>query len=82
MLGVTLTTPSMAAVRDERQERLAAVIASFPSEHREALRLRYGEGLPTKEVAQRRGKTDVAIRVLLARLVRRLQDLLEPGETP
>lgn len=82
LLSASLTTPSVAAVRDEREERLAAVLAGFPHEHREALRLRYGEGLPTKEVARRLGKTDVAIRVLLARLVGRLQKLLEPGETP
>jgi RNA polymerase sigma-70 factor (ECF subfamily) len=81
LLSASLTSPSQAAVRDERQQRLAEVLATFPDEHREALRLRYGEGLPTKEVAKRLGKTDVAIRVLLARLVGRLQKLLEPGET-
>lgn len=82
LLSASLTSPSQAAVRDERQDRLAAVLATFPDDHREALRLRYAEGLPSKEVAKRLGKTDVAVRVLLARLVRKLQELLEPGETP
>ena len=65
LLAASLTSPSMAAVRDERQQRLMDVIADFPDEHREALRLRYGEGLPTKEVAAKLGKSDVATRVLV-----------------
>lgn len=81
LLSASLTSPSQAAVRDERQERLHGVLAAFSEEHREALRLRYGEGLSTKEVARRLNKTDVATRVLLTRLVRQLQELLEPGES-
>jgi RNA polymerase sigma-70 factor (ECF subfamily) len=77
LLAASLTSPSMAAVRDERQQRLIDVIAEFPDEHREALRLRYGEGLPTKEVAAKLGKSDVATRVLLSRLVQQLQERLE-----
>jgi RNA polymerase sigma-70 factor (ECF subfamily) len=76
LLAAGLTSPSMAAVRDERQQRLIDVIAEFPDEHREALRLRYGEGLPTKEVAAKLGKSDVATRVLLSRLVQQLQERL------
>jgi RNA polymerase sigma-70 factor (ECF subfamily) len=76
LLTASLTSPSMAVVRDERQRRLMAVIATLPAEHREALRLRYGEGLPTKEVAGRLGKSDVATRVLLSRLVQQLQEQL------
>ena len=76
LLAASLTTPSMAVVRNERQRRLMEVMATFSPEHQEALRLRYGEGLPTKEVAERLGKTDVATRVLLSRLVQQLQDKL------
>lgn len=80
LLAASMTSPSQAAVRDERQERLLAAFAGLPDEHRTALRLRYGEGLPTKEVARLLNKTDVATRVLLTRLVRRLQELLGAGE--
>ncbi len=76
LLAASLTSPSMAAVRDERQQRLMDVIAEFPADHREALRLRYGEGLPTKDVAAKLGKSDVATRVLLSRLVQQLQERL------
>jgi RNA polymerase sigma-70 factor (ECF subfamily) len=80
LLAASMTTPTQAVVRDEREARLRAAIAGFPEEHREALRLRYVEGLPTKGVAARLNKTDVATRVLLTRLIHRLQELLGPGE--
>jgi len=76
LLSASVTTPTQAVVRGERQQRLLAALAGLPEEHRAALRLRYGEGLPTKEVARRLNKTDVATRVLLTRLVQRLQELL------
>jgi RNA polymerase sigma-70 factor (subfamily 1) len=80
LLAVSLTTPSAAVVRDERQRRLQEALVALPEEHREALRLRYAEGLSTKEVAGRLKKSDVATRVLLSRLVQKLQELLGPGE--
>ena len=80
LLAASLTTPSAAVVRDERQRRLQEVLVALPEEHREALRLRYAEGLSTKEVAGRLNKSDVATRVLLSRLVQKLQELLGPGE--
>jgi RNA polymerase sigma-70 factor, ECF subfamily len=76
LLAASMTSPSMAVVRDERQRRLMDVVATFPDDHREALRLRYGEGLATKDVAQKLGKSDVATRVLLSRLVQQLQEKL------
>ena len=44
-----------------------AGLAELPEEQREALRLRYLEGLPSKEIAARLGKTDGAVRVMLTR---------------
>jgi len=82
LLAASLTTPTQAVVRNERQSRMHEVVAGFPEDQREALRLRYVEGLPTKEVAKRLGKSDVATRVLLTRLVQKLQELLGPGELP
>jgi RNA polymerase sigma-70 factor (ECF subfamily) len=80
LLAASMTTPSQAVVRNERERRLQDAIAGLPDEHREALRLRYGEGLSTREVAERLSKTDGATRVLLSRLVQRLQELLGPGD--
>jgi RNA polymerase sigma-70 factor (ECF subfamily) len=80
LLAASMTTPTQAVVRNEREQRLLDALATFPEEHREVLRLRYVDGLSTKDIAARVKKTDVAIRVLLSRLIHRLQELLEPGE--
>jgi RNA polymerase sigma-70 factor (ECF subfamily) len=81
LLAASITSPTQAAVRDERQDRLRAAIDTLTDEQREALRLRYVEGLSTRDVADRLNKTDVATRVLLTRLVHRLQELLGAGES-
>lgn len=82
LLAASLTSPTQAVVRNERQSSLQRAVATLPEEHQQALRLRYVEGLPTREVARRLGKTDVATRVLLSRLVQRLQELLGPEAAP
>jgi RNA polymerase sigma-70 factor (ECF subfamily) len=76
----SMTTPSEAFSRNAKVARMQEAIAQLPAEHREALRLRYGENLPSKEVAQRMGKTDAAVRVMLTRSIRKLQELLGVGE--
>jgi DNA-directed RNA polymerase specialized sigma24 family protein len=40
------------------------------------MRMRYVDGLATKEIAERLGKSDVAVRVMLSRTVQKLQQLL------
>jgi RNA polymerase sigma-70 factor (subfamily 1) len=79
LLAVTMTTASQAFSRNERELRLGQALAMLPEEQREALRLRYIEGLPSKRIAQQLGKTDGAIRVMLTRSLARLQTLLEGG---
>jgi RNA polymerase sigma-70 factor, ECF subfamily len=80
LLAASMTTPTQAVVRNERETNLRAAIATLPEDQREVLRMRYVEGLATKDIAKRLMKTDVAIRVMLTRLVQHLQDLLGPGE--
>lgn len=80
LLAASLTSPTQAVVRDERQRRVDNALAAFPPEHQQALRLRYCEGLSTKDVAAQIDKSEVATRVLLSRLIHRLQELLEPAE--
>ena len=67
----------MAAVRGERQQRLEACLARLPEVSRQVLRLRYGEGLPTRAVAERVGKSHAAVRVLLSRTLQELQRQLQ-----
>ena len=76
MLVVTMTTPSAAFSRNQRHMRLEQALAALPEDAREALRLRYVENLPSKQIAERLGKSDGAVRVLLTRSLQRLQSLL------
>jgi RNA polymerase sigma-70 factor (subfamily 1) len=82
LLVISMTTPSMAVIRDERQRKLMEALAALPEESRTALRLRYVENLPSKEIAERLGKTDGAVRVLLTRTLGRLQKLLGDEAAP
>jgi len=77
-LVASFTTPSQAFSRDQREIQLYAALETLPAEARDALRLRYVENLPTKEIADRLGKSDGAVRVLLSRSLARLQGVLEP----
>ncbi|MEX0937193.1 MAG: sigma-70 family RNA polymerase sigma factor [Pirellulales bacterium] len=77
MIVASITSPSQAFSRDQRQMCLEDAIAQLPEQSREALRLRYVEGLPSKEVADRLGKSDGAIRVLLSRSLAQLRVALD-----
>ena len=76
LLVVSMTTPTQAMARDQRHHQLQVALAQLPDEGREALRLRYVDNLPSKEIAVRLGKSDGAVRVLLTRSLRKLQELL------
>lgn len=80
LLVATMTTPSEAFSRNIKMNRMHQAIAQLPEETQTALRMRYVEGLPTKEIAEKLGKTDGAIRVLLSRSVVKLQEMLAAGE--
>ena len=72
-----MTSASAALSRDVRMMRLTQAIEGMSEEQKTAIRLRYAEGLPTKEIADRLGKTDVATRVLLSRSMRQLEKELD-----
>jgi RNA polymerase sigma-70 factor, ECF subfamily len=81
VLAASFTTATQALSRKEREVRLMAALATLPPEQRDALRMRYVEGLPSKEIAGRLGKTDGSVRVMLTRALTRLQQMLT-GEVP
>ncbi|MCE9606577.1 MAG: sigma-70 family RNA polymerase sigma factor [Planctomycetia bacterium] len=76
LLVASITTPSKAFSRDEREIRMWEALGTLPEDQREALRLRYVDGLPTKDIAQKLRKTDGAVRVMLTRSLDKLQQLL------
>ncbi len=76
-LAASITSPSAAFSRDVRVQRMHEAVGGLSDEARTAIHMRYAEGLPTKEIAAKLGKTDVAIRVLLSRSVRVLEQQLD-----
>jgi RNA polymerase sigma-70 factor (ECF subfamily) len=82
LIAGTLTSASQAVARNERHAQLEGAIARLPAESRDVLRWRYVDGLPTKEIADKIGKTDGAVRVMLTRTLHKLQQLLGPEAAP
>ncbi len=82
MLVASMTTATQALSRKGREARLFEALATLPADQREALRLRYIEGLPSKEIASKMGKSDGSVRVMLTRALGRLQQVLGPKEAP
>jgi len=76
LLVNSMTTPSAAFSRNAREHRLLEAMQQLPEDQREALRLRYVENMPSKQIAERLGKTDAATRVMLTRSLKRLESLL------
>jgi len=76
VLVASMTSPSQAFSRGQREFHLLEALESLPQESRDALRLRYVDGLPSKRIAEQLGKSDAATRVLLSRSLRKLQDIL------
>lgn len=81
-LVASMTTASQAFSRDQRHIQLQDALEKLPDEHREALRLRYVVGMPTKQIAEKLGKSDGAVRVMLTRTLNRLQEILGPEAAP
>jgi RNA polymerase sigma-70 factor (ECF subfamily) len=82
MLVASMTTPSKAFSRNARELRLQEALAKLPEDQREALRLRYVESLPSREIAEKIGKSDAAVRVMLTRSIKKLQELLGDEDPP
>jgi len=72
---------SQALSRDAKEYHLRQAIESLPQEQREAIRMRFVEGLATKEIAGRLGKSDVSVRVMLSRTVQKLQEPFGPASS-
>lgn len=76
LLVASMTTASEVFSRNAREERLLEALRKLPEEQQTALRLRYIENLPSKQIASQMGKSDAAVRVMLTRSLKRLNELL------
>lgn len=77
MLVASMTSPSQAFSRDQKEFRLLQAIQTLPQENQDALRMRYVENLPSKEIARKLNKSDVSVRVMLSRSLNKLREILE-----
>lgn len=71
-----LATPSRIAIAREQQQRLEAAFAHLTEPQREVLTLARIVGLPHAVIAQRLGKSEVAVRQLLVRAMAALGEAL------
>lgn len=72
------STPSEHAVERERAARLFQALERLPGEYAQVIRLRHFDGLSHRDVAQRMGRAEEAVRQLWVRALRRWRQ--EAGE--
>lgn len=76
LLVVSMTPASQAFSKNQKEFQLMQAMEALTAEQREAVRLRFVDGWATKDIAEKLGKTDGAIRELLSRTVSQLQTLV------
>ena len=76
MAPAKITSPSQKLVRIEEQENMEACLALLPAAQKEALRLRYYDGLSIAVIVERMGRSETAVAGLLKRGLSGLRDLL------
>jgi RNA polymerase sigma-70 factor (ECF subfamily) len=81
VLVASITSPSKAFSRMQRERQMMDAFAHLPPLQQQVLTLRFIEGLPSKEIAQRIAKSDGATRVMISRALRRLQHALQAQAT-
>lgn len=77
LIAASMTSPSAVVSRELRLDRVEQAIQGLRAEQQAVIRMRYAEGMTTKAIAQKLGKTDVAVRVLLSRCMRQLEQQLD-----
>jgi RNA polymerase sigma-70 factor (ECF subfamily) len=76
-LAAKVPSPSEAACQRERAVLLADAVDRLPPDYREAFVLRTLEHVPFDEIAARMGRSIGAVRMLWARAVKKLNEMLE-----
>lgn len=72
-----LTSPSQKFVRKEQQEQMDACLSMLPVAQKEALQLRFYEGLSVAEIVDRMGRSETAIAGLLKRGLSALRAMMD-----
>ena len=74
-------SPSRILRREERFDRLQQALSKLPRDYREVLRLSRLERLKIKEIAQRMGRSEYAVKHLMARAVKQLRETFGDTES-
>jgi RNA polymerase sigma-70 factor (ECF subfamily) len=74
------SSPSERADRDEQLTRLAAALTQLPEAQRQALVMRYCQGLSVAAISQQLGRSPTAVAGLLKRGTRQLREFLPGGD--
>lgn len=77
---VDFNTPSRLFAQEERVRMLLKKMDQLPEEHREVILLAKFEGLSTKEISARVGKSREAVAVLLHRALKRFREIQSTEE--
>jgi RNA polymerase sigma-70 factor (ECF subfamily) len=74
ILPSNTSSPSQRMMRDEAAVVLSACLEQIPETQRDAIRLRYLEGMALKEISDRMQKSEMAVAGLLKRGLRALRE--------
>jgi RNA polymerase sigma-70 factor (ECF subfamily) len=80
MLAAPHSSPSQRAVRNEELLALADALVRLPEPQREAIVLHHLQGCSLSETARLLERTDAAVAGLLHRGLKKLRELMSPGE--
>jgi RNA polymerase sigma-70 factor (ECF subfamily) len=81
ILPAETSTPSQRVMKNEAAGILAACMERLPNTQREAIRMRYLEGMALKEISERMGKSEMAIAGLLKRGLQGLRQEMQAIQT-
>ena len=76
LLIASITSPSRAFSRNEKEFLLLDALDKMPDEQCRVLQMRYRDGLTPRDIAKQIGKTDGATRVLLTRALQKLREMV------
>lgn len=82
LLVASMTSASAVYSRNQKEIKLLAAMEELPDDQREALHMRYILGLGSKEIGEKLGKSDGAVRVMLSRSLAKLQSILGEDAAP
>jgi RNA polymerase sigma-70 factor (ECF subfamily) len=74
-------TPSQLVMQKELHLQVADAVARLPEDYQEVVILRNLQQLPFDDVAERMGRSRPAVQMLWMRAIRRLQEVLNEGES-